>query len=61
MKVIQHILRQSSMKVTTDIYANVTQEVAARKLASAIPRQAALHRARALRLTGDHNGQCSVR
>ncbi len=46
MKVIQHILRHSSIKVTMDLYTNVAQELAAdaaRRLAGAIPRQAALH------------------
>ncbi|MET9263836.1 site-specific integrase [Amycolatopsis sp. NPDC004079] len=67
MKVIQHILRHSSIKVTMDLYTNVAQEVAAdaaQRLASAIPRQAAVHRARALGLPSlarDHNGQCSAR
>ncbi|MCG3754167.1 MULTISPECIES: hypothetical protein [Amycolatopsis] len=53
MKVIQHILRHSSIKVTMDLYTNVAQEVAAnaaQKLASAIPRRAAVHsRARTCR------------
>ena len=43
MKVIQHMLRHSSIKVTMDLYTNVAQEVAAeaaRKLARAIPRKA---------------------
>ena len=43
MKVIQHVLRHSSIKVTIDLYANVGEEVtadAARKLAGAIPRRA---------------------
>ncbi|GAA3549645.1 tyrosine-type recombinase/integrase [Amycolatopsis ultiminotia] len=53
MKVIQHMLRHSSIKVTMDLYTNVAREVAAdaaRKLAGAIPRKTALHPARALGL-----------
>ncbi len=53
MKMIQHMLRHSSIKVTMDLYTNVAQEVAAdaaRKLAGAIPRKARLHPARALGL-----------
>ncbi len=41
-KVIQHMLRHSSIKVTMDLYTNVGKEVlddAARKLAGAIPRK----------------------
>ena len=52
MKVIQHMLRHSSIKVTMDLYTNVAEEVAAdaaRKLAGAIPRKA-LHPACALGL-----------
>jgi len=52
MKVIQHMLRHSSIKVTMDLYTNVAEEVAAdaaRKLAGAIPRRA-LHPACALGL-----------
>ncbi|WP_370936993.1 hypothetical protein [Amycolatopsis sp. cg13] len=40
LKVVQHLLRHSSIKVTMDLYTNVAQEVAAdaaRELASAIP------------------------
>ncbi|MFJ1761386.1 tyrosine-type recombinase/integrase [Amycolatopsis sp. NPDC088138] len=51
-KVIQHMLRHSSIKVTMDLYANVGKEVAddaARKLAGVIPRRA-LHPACALGL-----------
>ncbi|WP_312877591.1 tyrosine-type recombinase/integrase [Amycolatopsis echigonensis] len=53
MKVIQHILRHSSIKVTMDLYTNVAQELAAdgaRRLAGAIPRQAALRPASVLGL-----------
>ncbi|WP_220508385.1 tyrosine-type recombinase/integrase [Amycolatopsis dendrobii] len=53
MKIIQHMLRHSSIKVTMDLYTNVAQEVAAdaaRKLAGAIPRKAVPHPARALGL-----------
>ncbi|WP_245573233.1 tyrosine-type recombinase/integrase [Amycolatopsis benzoatilytica] len=53
MKVIQHIPRYSSIKVTMDLYTNVAQELAAdaaRRLAGAIPRRAVLHPARALGL-----------
>jgi integrase len=53
MKVIQHMLRHSSIKVTMDLYTNVAEEVAAdaaRKLAGAIPRKA-LHPACALGLS----------
>jgi site-specific recombinase XerD len=42
MKVIQHMLRHLSIKVTMDLYTNVAEEVAAdaaRKLAGAIPRR----------------------
>ncbi|MDT7804282.1 MAG: hypothetical protein QOI78_7715, partial [Actinomycetota bacterium] len=42
MKVIQHMLRHSSIKVTMGLYTNVAEEVAAdaaRKLAGAIPRR----------------------
>jgi hypothetical protein len=52
LKVIQHMLRHSSIKVTMDLYTNVADEVAAdaaRKLAGAIPRRA-LHPACALGL-----------
>ncbi|MFE3170026.1 tyrosine-type recombinase/integrase [Amycolatopsis sp. NPDC059090] len=52
-KVIQHMLRHSSIKVTMDLYTNVAQELlaeASRKLAGAIPRKTALHPARALGL-----------
>jgi hypothetical protein len=52
MKVIQHMLRHSSIKVTMDLYTNVAEEVAAdaaRKPAGAIPRKA-LHPAWALEL-----------
>ncbi len=52
MKVIQHMLRHSSIKVTMDLYTNVAEEVAAdaaRKLAGAIPRRV-LHPACALGL-----------
>ncbi len=51
-KVIQHMLRHSSIKVTMDLYTNVGKEVAddaARKLAGVIPRRA-LHPACALGL-----------
>jgi hypothetical protein len=43
MRMIQHMLRHSSIKVTMDLYTNVAEEVAAdaaRKLAGAIPRRA---------------------
>jgi hypothetical protein len=59
MKVIQHMLRHSSIKVTMDLYTNVAEEVAAeaaRKLAGAIPRKA-LHPDCALGLPNDHSGQ----
>ncbi len=52
MKVIQHMLRHSSIKVTMDLYTNVAEEVAAdaaKKLAAAIPRKA-VHSACALGL-----------
>ncbi|GAB3487525.1 tyrosine-type recombinase/integrase [Amycolatopsis cihanbeyliensis] len=52
MKVVQHMLRHSSITVTMDTYTNVAQEVAAdaaRKLAASIPRTA-VHPARALGL-----------
>ena len=61
MKVIQHMLRHSSIKVTMDLYTNVAEEVAAdaaRKLAGAIPRKALHPGSRApLGLAGDHKGQ----
>ncbi|MET9001904.1 tyrosine-type recombinase/integrase [Amycolatopsis sp. NPDC004169] len=59
-KVVQHMLRHSSIKVTMDLYTNVAEEVAAdaaRRVAGAIPRKA-LHPACTLGLKGDHKGQC---
>ncbi len=61
-KVIQHMLRHSSIKVTMDLYTNVGKEVlddAARKLAGAIPRKLLLP-VGTLGLAKDHCGQSTT-
>jgi integrase len=58
MKVVQHMLRHSSITVTMDLYTNVLTEVslaAAEAVAGIIPCRP-LRSSRALGLAGDHNG-----